>query len=95
MDLAVGGSHRLPQLPLPLGVGRRKQIFLHLYRLVLATVGRMLHWPHGRARCVLSDDGIESVQYFVNDCRFLAPCRARMMREICSALPLAGDVSGD
>ena len=59
--------------------------------MVLATVGRMLHWPHSRARCVLCDDGIETVQHFVNDCRFLAPCRARMMREICSALPLAGD----
>ncbi len=59
--------------------------------MVLATVGRMLHWPHSRARCVLCNDGIETVQHFVNDCRFLAPCRARMMREICSALPLAGD----
>ena len=59
--------------------------------MVLATVGRMLKWLACRARCVLCGDGIETVQHFVSDCKFLAPCRARMRREICSALPFAGE----
>jgi hypothetical protein len=41
--------------------------------MVLATVGRMLNWPACRARCVLCGDGIETVQHFVSDCKFLAP----------------------
>ncbi len=31
------------------------------------------------------------MQHFVNDCKFLAPCRDRMMRELHSAVPLAGE----
>jgi hypothetical protein len=41
--------------------------------MVLVTVGRMLKWPAYRARCVLCGDGIETVQHFVSDCKFLAP----------------------
>ncbi len=44
-----------------------------------------------RARCVLCGDGTETVQHFVNDCKFLAPCRDRMMRELHFAVPLAGE----
>ena len=33
--------------------------------MVLATVGRMLHWPPTRARCMLCGDGTETVQHFV------------------------------
>ncbi len=50
--------------------------------MVLATVGRMLHWPPTWARCVLCCDGAETVQHFVDDCKFLAPCRDRVMREL-------------
>ena len=49
--------------------------------------------PAYRARCVLCGDGIGTVQHFVNDYKFLAPCRARMWREICSALPFAGEAA--
>ena len=40
---------------------------------------------------MLCGDGTETVQHFVNDCKFLAPCRDRMMRELHSAVPLAGE----
>ncbi len=38
--------------------------------MVLATVGRMLKWPAYRRG--LCGDGIETVQHFVSDCKFLA-----------------------
>ena len=40
---------------------------------------------------MLCCDGAETVQHFVDDCKFLAPCRDRMMRELHSAVPLAGE----
>ena len=63
--------------------------------MMLATVGRMLHRPPislpGPGACYAATGLHETVQHFVDDCKFLAPCRDRMMRELHSAVPLAGE----